>query len=252
MKAIALTLIFALNCMIVSSQELEARYHKIVSNFINGVKCQNREKLASMTAFPLKRKYPLPDIKDKQDLLKRFDEVFDKQLIKMINSSRPETDWYSVGWRGICLQSGAVWIDYDGRLRAITYQSLAEKNKSARLIKTEKISLHPSIRTFKEPKLILKTAKYKIRIDDMGSQNYRYASWSLKNNMSDKPDLIITNGHWIPEGSGGSYRYDFQKGDYRYECTVMDLKEGSGASYLTVYKGDQKILNTTAHQQIPL
>lgn len=250
MKAICLTLILSLSCFVTFGQEPDANYLKKAGDFVACIKSQNKEKLAEMIVYPLSRKYPLPGIKDKEDLINRYDEVFDRELIKVISGSNLKTDWDAIGWRGITLQlpSGSVWLNDEGKLIALNYQSVAERNRREALINAEKAGLHTSVKTFKEPVLILKTAKYKIRIDDMGDQNYRYASWPLESSMGDQPELIVTNGQRIPEGSGYNCRYDFQDGDYRYECLIInDIKK---ASHLSVYKGDLKILAVTAHQQI--
>lgn len=65
----------------------------------------------------------------------------------------------------------------------------------------------------------------------------------IKSTMSDKPDLIIENGKYIPEGSGGNHRYEFKNGAYVYDCVIMQLTEqGRAPVLLTVSKSGRKIL----------
>jgi hypothetical protein len=54
--------------------------------------------------------------------------------------------------------------------------------------------LYKSIKKFERSVLEFQTKKFKIRIDYMGNYNYRYASWPAKNNMKNKPDLILEKG----------------------------------------------------------
>lgn len=141
------------------------------------------------------------------------------------------------------LDRGEIWLDYDGKLLAVNYQSKTEQLKKAQLIKIEKKGLHPSIQTFRKPIKVFETAKYRVRIDDLGNYNYRYVSWSIKSTMRDKPDLIIENGEYIPEGTGGNHRYEFKNGEYIYDCAIMEMTEEGGAPVLlTINKSGKKIL----------
>jgi len=146
------------------------------------------------------------------------------------------------------LSNGLLWLDYDGRLIGVNCQSKAERLKRNALIKAEKETLHESIRKFKDPIHILETSKYRIRIDDLGNGNYRYSSWSVKSKMSDKPDLILSDGKFIPEGSGGNHKYEFKNADYIYECSIIVMgEEGSPPALLTIYKGEKEILSQKAY-----
>ncbi len=69
---------------------------EIVADFIKSVKNKNLEELCSRISFPFAREYPIPEIKSKKEFLKRYSEVFDDSLTKMIVSSDPNKDWSSV------------------------------------------------------------------------------------------------------------------------------------------------------------
>ena len=229
------------------SQDLKPEYQKFIKSFIANVKSNNKEGVAAFISFPLGRDYPIPNVKNKADFLKRYDQIFDATLKNEIIKSNPAKDWSEVGWRGIMLNQGTLWIDTDGKIISINYQSQAEKNLSKKLIASEKAKLHPSIAKFKAPEYILETSKFRIRIDDLGNNNYRYASWSIKQKMSEKPDLVITNGKWIPDGSGGNSYFDFKKGDYLYRCYIIVLgTNDSPPATLTIYQNNKKILEQNA------
>ncbi len=100
---------------------------------------------------------------------------------------------------------------------------------------------------FEAPECVLETSKFGVRIDDLGNNNYRYASWPLKKAMSEEPDLVITNGKWFQEGTGGNHRFVFKKGQYTYECYVAPLREkGTAPASLTIYQREKVILSQDA------
>ena len=248
MRRITITIFLTINLLTVFGQEMTKEQQKIVYDFIECIKNQKKEKLISKISFPFNREYPIPSIKNRQEFLDRYNEVFDDKLTKMIINSMPSKDWSAVGWRGIMLLNGDVWLDYDGRLIAVNYQSQIEAKKKEELINIEKSQLHESIKYFKKPVLILETAKYRIRIDDMGEGSYRYASWKLENKMNDKPDLIIQKGEYRPDGSGGNHSFEFTNGEYKYECAIIVMGEkDSPPAYLTIYQGDKEILSQKAN-----
>jgi hypothetical protein len=247
MKKLTTTLLLTLSFFVVFGQTLEVRYQPAVAEFINLVKSKKIEKLANRVAYPLGRAYPIPAIKNKQEFIRRYKEVFDDQLIKKIVNSKPARDWSQVGWRGIMLFQGDLWLDDDGTLRSVNHQSAVEKKNRASLIAIERNSLHESIKVFKDPVLVFETTKFRVRIDDLGDRNYRYASWPLKSKMSDKPDLILKKGEWIPEGSGGNHRFDFKSGDYLYSCWVMVMgSRDTPPAILTISKANKEILSQDA------
>ncbi len=228
-------------------QNLEKEYQLIVSDFVYLVKHRQIEKLSGKIRFPLKRKYPISDIKNKADFMKRYSEIFDPELVSKISFSKPSLDWSAVGWRGIMLFNGDVWLDYDGRLLGVNHQSQIEKKKRTELIKLEKSRLHRSVRGFENPIHIIETAKYRVRIDDLGKGNYRYSSWPIKSKMSDKPDLIIDKGEYLAEGNGGNHTFRFKNRGYTYDChiTIIGGKNAPPA-LLTIYNGDTIIYSSKA------
>ena len=231
----------------ISAQDLKPAYQKFVKSFISNVKSNNKEGVAAFISFPLKRETPIPAVKNKADFIKKYDQIFDATLKNKIIKSNPAKDWSEMGWRGIMLAQGDIWMDTDGKVSTINYQSQAEKDLKNKLIAGEKGKLHSSIVKFKAPKYVLETSKFRIRIDDLGNDNYRYASWSVKKSMSEKPDLIITNGKWISDGSGGNSHFDFKKGDFLYQCSIIVL----GTSYsppasLTISQNGKEILSQNA------
>ena len=173
---------------------LEQKYHESVLPVITAFKMHDKTAIAAHIRYPLKRQYPLPDIKNEAEFINRFDEVFDDELTAVIASSNIDTDWDSVGWRGIMLNNGVMWVDTDGKIIAVNTQNAKEQALAKSLIEQGKQSLHASINTFEKPVLDWKTANYHIRVDDLGDHNFRYAVWGIDKKPSDKPDMVLLNG----------------------------------------------------------
>lgn len=211
-------------------------------HFIALVKNNQRTQLANLAHYSLRREYPIPNVTSKADFLKRFDEIFDDSLIRMISSSDPAKDWGEVGWRGIMFLNGQVWIDEDAQLIAVNYESHAEKQKREQLVEAERKTLHPSIRKYKSPVCILKTSKYLIRIDELPGYKYRYTSWPINGKLSDPPSLNLI-GELEFEGNAGNRSYLFKNNGYNYTCSIIVIGEDdSPPAALTITKGDKEIL----------
>jgi len=227
-----------------NSFAVEEKYHNIIKRFIEDVKNRDAYSMSQYIVFPFKRKHPVPSIKSKEDFKKRFDQLFDPGLTEVIVSSDVVNDWSAVGWRGIMLKRGIVWIYYDGRLLAVNYQSKAEKKLTSDLIKAQMGSLHESVKDFDKPILNWETRKFKIRIDDLGGRKYRYASWGIDKQYSDKPDLILKKGELVFEGSVGNHYYLFKNGKYSYRLFVNNIgKSSTPVGELDVFKSGKNILH---------
>ena len=223
---------------------LEKKYHESVLPVIAAFKTQDKTAIAAHIRYPLKRQYPLPDIKNEAEFIKRFDEVFDDELVAVIASSNINTDWEKVGWRGIMLYNGVLWVDTDGKIITVNTQNVKEQAFAERLIEHDKQSLHSSVNTFKKLILNWKTANYHIRVDDLDDGNYRYAVWSIDKKISEKPDMILLNGDITFEGSGGNHHYTFKNGRYSYVLQVTIIGcDTSPPGWLEVYKDEQRVLS---------
>ena len=222
---------------------LEQKYHESVLPVIAAFKAEDKTAIAAHIRYPLKRQYPLPDIKNEAGFITRFDEVFDDELVAVIGSSNINTDWDSVGWRGIMLNNGVIWVDTDGKVIAVNTQNTTEQAHAEKLIAQDKLSLHSSIKTFHKPILDWKTENYRVRVDNLGDGNFRYVSWSIDKSPSDKPDIVLINGDITFEGSGGNHHYTFKNGRYSYVLHVTIIGcDTSSLGWLEVYKNDKQLL----------
>ena len=93
------------------------------------------------------------------------------------------------------------------------------------------------------PELTWETAKFTIRVDNMGNSQYRYAAWAKGKSLSEKPDLVLNKGKLVFDGSGGNHSFQFRSGPYQYHCYVTVLgTSDSPPGELVVFKNDQEIL----------
>lgn len=215
-----------------------------ISAIINAFKSQDINIIATLISYPLKRETPIPPINNKAEFIERFDEIFDNELIDLIANSNSDEDWSQVGWRGIMLLSGIVWLDDNGKIKSINYQTSKEKLIKNNLIVQQKQTLHSSVSVFKEPILEWKTKKFHIRIDDLGDDNYRYTSWGINRQTNEKPDLVLFKGEMVFEGSGGNHHYSFTNGQYVYRCYINVIGNSHSApGTLNVFKGERRLLS---------
>ena len=204
---------------------LEEKYQLLVEPFVEAVKNNDKKKILDLIHYPFQREYPMPHIYNKQEMTERYNQIFDKTLINIIKNSSVETDWHTMGWRGITLNDGLILIDYDGEILGINYQSLKEKKIRDGIITEIKNSLHESLREFEEPRLLCETENNIIRIDllyrnNYYDDNYRFALWAKGKKQNESPDMVLTNGSIVFTGSGGNHYYVFVHDNYQYILTV--------------------------------
>ena len=238
------SLIISLCLLSANVHSLEPKHQKVVNPVVEAFKNNDQQTIVNLLKYPITRSYPIPAIKNRNEMLNRFSEVFDKRLITMIANSDLNNDWAEVGWRGIMFADGLLWLEETGKIYSINYHSESEEKLKLKIIANQKKSLHKSVNTFEEPILEWKTKRFHIRIDDMGDDNYRYAAWPITKTTSDKPDLILINGNVVFEGSGGNHHYEFKSGKYRYRCYVTVIgADDSPPGDLEVLKGDKVLLS---------
>jgi hypothetical protein len=168
-------------------------------------------------------------------------------LVKLIINSDIKKDWSEMGYRGIMFLDGELWLDYDGDLEGVNYESKIEQQKRDSLILIDKSKLYSTLRNFKTSVFYWTTKKFKIRVDDLGDYNYRYASWPINKKQSDKLDLVLMNGQIKFDGSGGNHDYIFKNGVYTYICSITVVgEEDEAPDVLRILKNGKEILNETA------
>ncbi len=213
-----------------------------VQQFIYAIKDNDTNYLKQAVRYPLERSYPLIDIQDTLAFTEQYAALFDKALKESIASSSIEDDWAIVGYQGIMFDRGTLWLDEQGKLIRLNNETALEKEQRQQWIDRDKLQRHASVNDYESPVLLLRTAKFDVRIDATTDGNYRYASWPAQTDKGQAPDLILSNGQYVREGTGGNHSYVFKNGAYTYLCGIHRLgTSNTPPASLTVYKNDQEI-----------
>lgn len=232
---------------IVKEGEMSAEYQALVRPLIQAFKNKDKKEVAKLVSYPLNRHYPIPSIRNEVEFVERFDEIFDEKFINEIANSNAATDWSDVGWRGIMLSHGVLWLDYDGGIIGVQ-GSTVEDEIQRQIIEKERKIVHQSLKNFLRPEVVIISERFKIRIDEIETDEqdvytYRYASWEKDQEMSEKPDLIINGGEVEVHGTIGSPEYIFKNKEYSYHCSInLAGPDEVPPADLKVYKSEEEIL----------
>jgi len=104
------------------------------------------------------------------------------------------------------------------------------------------IPSHPASSEYiqKAPKtVIIKTKKFKIKLDLQPNGQYLYQSWNANAKVTSKPSMIISNGDLIPDGTGGNYYYEFSNDGYTYQVWRNYLTASANKAPYTLVVMDQ-------------
>ena len=213
-------LLISFSCLAV-----ETIYHEQVNTVIDTFTTLNKTKIAELIEYPLKRQTPIPAINNQTDLLQRFDQVFDEQLIHMVAQSDVNNNWFSVGWRGIMLNDGVIWLNTQGKITTINYSTHAEAQLQQQLQTQQQQQLHSSVSNFEHAVFAWQTQSSLIRVDQLQSGAYRLASWAMNKSPEEQPNIVIVGGDKVFSGSGGNVYFTFTEGNYIYRCDVNKLGE---------------------------
>ncbi|MBW8523467.1 hypothetical protein K0U91_11860 [Chryseobacterium chendengshani] len=87
--------------------------------------------------------------------------------------------------------------------------------------------------------VIIKTKKFKIKIDRQPNGNYLYQSWGANTKITSKPSMIVSDGEVVPDGSGGNYYFEFNNNGTFYQVWRNYLTNSSKkAPYTLVVIGE--------------
>ena len=227
-------IIFSGLCISISAHvfALTETEQKQVNQLVQLFQKNDVQKISQQIRYPLIREVPIPAIQNDAEMQKHFHQVFDQKLMQKIAKSK-DSQWTSMGWRGLMLDGGTIWFD-GSKITAVNYSSVKEQQIKLQYIEQQKRALHTSLKTFKAPIFSFKTKGFLVRIDEMPNGKYRYASWKVYQQQSDKPSLVLNNGKVTFEGSGGNHHYDFVSGTHRYIVERMVLGSSNETPELTL------------------
>ncbi|MDQ0782377.1 hypothetical protein [Chryseobacterium sp. W4I1] len=117
--------------------------------------------------------------------------------------------------------------------------SLAYANEKRAVINSSKVS--DEVQPFQKiPKtVIIKTKKFKIRIDKQPNGKYLYQSWAANAKITSKPSMIISDGELIPDGTGGNYYFSFINKGFTYQVWRNYLTDSASKAPYTLSVSDE-------------
>ncbi len=230
------------------SQEFTHAEKEVIQHFITTIQTENWAELSTMVHYPLRRLYPLPDVKNEEDFLERFDELFDTPFLELIAESVIDSAWAEVGWRGTMFNNGKLWLDTDGKLIRLNYQTEVEKTQQNELIEADRATLPISLRNYEYPVLSFDTDDLHVRIDKLNDGNYRYMSWIISSKLIDVNAYTISeNGILENHGSGGNHSYSFTVDDLTFVIPIHVMAaESSPPAEILIYQGENLLLTEAA------
>ena len=165
----------------------DVEIEKICQYIIDG-KAQD---LAFHTEFPLRRSYPLRDIRNGDEMVAYFNTLFDSSVKNKLRQATAD-DWSSMGYRGYCFGNGEIWINEDLRLYAVNYMSAKEAALYQQTVKEDLESLPSSLREggWQPYTCYMDTKDGSIlRIDNVG-EKYRLCVFGRTSSL-DRPDILL-------------------------------------------------------------
>lgn len=211
---------FLLGNLRISAQEIDNEYKKVIQNFIDLVKQENIDELKKWVHYPFTRPYPLDDIQNENEFVTYYPLLFDDNLTQSIIQSDVDSNWGKMGYNGFMLNLGQLWLDTEGKLIAVNQLTKKENKVRNKRIKVDKKRLYKPLRNYIQPKLILETDKYKIRIDEVEYDEFRLSVWEQSTTMKSKPLYSIRGGEFHYIGSIGNCEYIFTKENKTYSLYI--------------------------------
>ena len=130
-----LILIFSFNDFF--PQLSDTKYESVIKYFVDCIKNADIDKLDSIITYPIARLHPDgSSINNKQELIEHFSEIFDYQLTSIISNSNIKEDWSDVGYRGLMLKRGIIWLDLSGNFIASNYKHVKDVGKVPTILRT--------------------------------------------------------------------------------------------------------------------
>ncbi len=217
--------LFSINCFSQVENGINEKRQKQLKTIINYLKNNQIIELSRIVRYPLKRQNPIPNIKTKDEFILYypilFDSVFRAKLIRAkFDSSNTINHYTRFG-----LFQGDIWLDDNGYIIAINYQSSKGLELLSTLHSEIKDKIYKSVSDWKKNILVCETDKLLIRIDLLDNNELRYISWNKPKKINDKPDLILFNGVQEFQGTMGGVTYTFTNQNWTYQINSVKMAE---------------------------
>ena len=191
------------------------------------LKTNNPQLIAQNVVYPFSLGWGVPSIHNEQEFIEKYDIILPEYLRQYFIDS-PTEQWGSgQNLGGICLNDCPdAHLTDDGKI--IWIKDSEELNKYRKeYIAKEKQIIHPSLKNYNYNLYTIETKDWLIRIDDMKGlyevstqidipNIYRFTAWKKGKTISDKPDIVIDQGHTEkdPEFRYSPEYYVFNNSEY--------------------------------------
>lgn len=189
-----------------------------IKKLLNQIINDEKDAIANVITYPLKRKSPLPPILNKKEFIANWDLLFDENLKGILRDFLNEPDFIDkTGSNGLIgISAGKIWFNYDGNaIIRFNYISEAEQSNRDKLEIKVKNAVHPILKNYDYNQYLGKTDLYLFRID-VTEKGLRYAQWRSDQTMANEPDFILFDGESNQMGSAGGWQTLFIKKDRSY------------------------------------
>lgn len=225
-----------------AQEHLLEEYKDAIRKFQEDVKSKDREKIASHFKYPFDLGYPLPEIKDVDDFLSRYELIFDNVIEEEIIYSNA---WSY--WNGITCNSGHLLfgkVDNDNLIitsfsthPAAYYKAMKEE------INIQRQRVHPSLRNYQRPIVVAKAESCIFRVDEIIPGELRLSFWKKGKTMKDAPDYVNQKGFISQVGSSGTPDWLFVNGKDTVWVGFMSF--GNSADYYALkrFSGEKTFMD---------
>lgn len=211
------------NCFAAVTPAIKKRFQLIVQL----IREDKAVELSKLIHYPLGRENPLHDIENAADFVKYYTTLFDdafKTRLKFYNDSVIFEHHDVYGLVGGHFK-GEIWIDENGIITTINYQSVEEMALKQALTAKAKLLIHPSVNTWNENIMVCGSEKLLIRLDRT-DKGIRYVCWSKGKQMNEQPDLVLYNGVEEAQGTQGGWTWTFTNDGWTYVVDEVDVCGG--------------------------
>ena len=212
-----------------ASADQTAAFRRFDSALRSAVKRNDVAALAFLVNFPLRVNTSKGTllIPDAESLDGHYRDIFPPEVRNEVLTTGPD-DYICRYDEGLGYKTGVIWVSTDGK--RFTLWSVNEPGLHAKL---DHLALVYTC----------ETKAHRISIEDLNNGKYRYRSWDKPKELSEKPDIEISDGTLHFEGTGVcSYGvYSFRNGNAEYTidqglgCTDgSEPKNATGDLHVTV------------------
>jgi hypothetical protein len=229
------------NCIAQDSTQIKKNFQKIVKL----IRADSISELVNQINFPLSRPNPIPDISTSHDFVLYAPILFDSSFKIKLLSYNDSDVFEHHGYYGLVGGpfSGDIWMDENGMIRSINYHSDAELKLQAKLTHKIQNKIYPSVKMWKENIYVCETIKFLIRVDLLDNDEFRYVAWNKPKTITEKPDLILSQGVQEFQGTMGGVTYTFSNGQYYYQIDQRDMAESEDqiGLFLRIFKNKKDL-----------